>query len=349
MVLDPFREVGVAVLSATAAEVGLDPGMVRGAHRRHRPVGNDATVGEHGDAVAGGGEGFEIVGHHEDGETQCLLQRADEPVEVAGGDGVEAGGRLIEEDDLRVERQGAGERDALDHAAGKLGRKFRRVVGIEANHLQLHDGKIGHQTIGEAKVLAHGKLDVLAHAQRREQRALLEEDAPTAFHRLPFAVAGRVRVDAENADGAGFLRHEAEPGAQQHRFAGTGAANDPQNLAGTDIERQAVEHALVTEADGEIMDIDDGCGGHGSHQPIEAKKMAKTPSSTITRKIDLTTDAVVWMPSDSALPWTFSPSEDATMPMTSAITGALIMPIQKSWIETASRSRDRKMCGLMPP
>ncbi len=39
-----------------------------------------------------------------------------------------------------------------------------------------------------------------------------------------------------------------------------------------------------------------------AHIPIEAKKMANRPSSTITRKIDSTTDAVVCRPSDSALP-----------------------------------------------
>ena len=41
--------------------------------------------------------------------------------------------------------------------------------------------------------------------------------------------------------------------------------------------------------------------------PIDAKKIANKPSRTITRKIDFTTEAVVWRPSDSALPLTRSP------------------------------------------
>ena len=36
--------------------------------------------------------------------------------------------------------------------------------------------------------------------------------------------------------------------------------------------------------------------------PIDAKNMANAPSTTMTRKIDLTTDSVVLVPSDSALP-----------------------------------------------
>ncbi len=46
----------------------------------------------------------------------------------------------------------------------------------------------------------------------------------------------------------------------------------------------------------------------------------------ITTKIDFTTDAVTCWPSDSALPPTFKPSTAATIPMISAMNGALIMP-----------------------
>src|ERR1700730_5008080 len=63
--------------------------------------------------------------------------------------------------------------------------------------------------------------------------------------------------------------------------------------------------------------------------PNEAKKTAATPSRTITKKIALTTDTVVCRPSDSALPLTWRPSTLATMPITSAINGALLIPTMK--------------------
>src|SRR5947209_6458768 len=66
-----------------------------------------------------------------------------------------------------------------------------------------------------------------------------------------------------------------------------------------------------------------------SHMPIEEKKMANRPSTTITRKIDFTTEVVVCRPSDSALPWTRRPSAQATTPIISAMNGALIMPTSK--------------------
>ena len=53
------------------------------------------------------------------------------------------------------------------------------------------------------------------------------------------------------------------------------------------------------------------------------------PSTTITMKIDFTTDAVVCVPSDSALPRTAMPSVQAISAMISAMNGALMRPLQK--------------------
>ena len=69
--------------------------------------------------------------------------------------------------------------------------------------------------------------------------------------------------------------------------------------------------------------------------------MANSPSSTITRKIDSTTDFVVWRPSDSALPFTRSHSAQATTPITKPMNGALIMPTLKCVSEIASVRRER--------
>ena len=56
--------------------------------------------------------------------------------------------------------------------------------------------------------------------------------------------------------------------------------------------------------------------------------MAKMPSTTITMKIDFTTEAVVCVPSDSALPRTAMPSVQAISAMISAMNGALMRPLQ---------------------
>ena len=62
-----------------------------------------------------------------------------------------------------------------------------------------------------------------------------------------------------------------------------------------------------------------------------------------------TTDDVVCIPRDSALPFTFKPSPQATVPIASAMNGALIMPTSKCVIEIASWRRARYTAGLIPP
>ena len=63
--------------------------------------------------------------------------------------------------------------------------------------------------------------------------------------------------------------------------------------------------------------------------------MANKPSSTITRKIDLTTEAVVWARGLRAA-LHLSLRSTPTTPITSAMNGALIMPTLKCVIEIAS-------------
>ena len=82
------------------------------------------------------------------------------------------------------------------------------------------------------------------------------------------------------------------------------------NLALKD-EREMVEHDMIAKADHKVAGADvRECPARAPRLliPIEAKKMANNPSSTITRKIDLTTEEVVCSPSDFALPFTLRTS-----------------------------------------
>ena len=46
-------------------------------HIRHRADRNDLSVCQRGDAVADGAQAFQVVRHHEHGEPERPLQRAD--------------------------------------------------------------------------------------------------------------------------------------------------------------------------------------------------------------------------------------------------------------------------------
>ena len=63
-----------------------------------------------------------VVGDRDGRGAEALHAVDDQIVDDVGHDRIETGGRLVEEDDLRIGRDGARQADALLHAARKLGR-----------------------------------------------------------------------------------------------------------------------------------------------------------------------------------------------------------------------------------
>src|SRR5688572_612863 len=124
-----------------AAEIALDPRMIEPAHRVEIALDQHAPFADHRDAVDDRGKRVEIVGYHDDCKPQCVSKICNERVEIGRGDRVEAGGRLVEEENFRIERQSAGERRPLDHAAGELGRVFVAIRSLEADQLDLQPRK----------------------------------------------------------------------------------------------------------------------------------------------------------------------------------------------------------------
>src|SRR5581483_6431576 len=93
--------------STFAVEVSPQPGMLRGLHIGHRSCGDYLAVAQNRNPVACRIKAVEVVGYHENGQAQSPLKRADQFVEIAGADRIEAGGRLIQKYQFRIERQRA--------------------------------------------------------------------------------------------------------------------------------------------------------------------------------------------------------------------------------------------------
>ena len=106
-----------------------------------------------------------------------------------------------------------------------------------------------------------------------------------------------LRGVAHDGDLAGIVRGEANNGTHQHRFASAGGTDHAQNLAAIDIEIEPIEDEALSECHPDIAGGDDGLGrlvGIWHDQKlIDAKNMAKMPSTIITMNIDFTTDVVV--------------------------------------------------------
>src|SRR5947208_16081991 len=106
------------------------------------------------------------------------------------------------------------------------------------------------------------------------------------------AAADRI---AHHLDLSGLVRNQPDDSSHQHRLAAAGSAHQAQNLALADIDRQMVDHDPPAEADHKLVHTNGELRGHLLHRyiPIDAKNTANNQSTTITRKIDLTTEVVV--------------------------------------------------------
>ena len=173
---------------------------------------------------------------------------------------VEAGGRLVEEEDARAVGEGEGEvepafhpaRVAADLAVGRVG---------EPDPLQQLAAALG--ALGLAEAVQGGlQAHVLAAGQQRVEGGLLQGGADRRAHLRPFGddvVAG----DPGGAGGGG-----EEGGQHQHRrrLAGAVGAEEAVDLALGDLEVDAVDGpGPVLELADEAFDLDAAAAWGLSH------------------------------------------------------------------------------------
>lgn len=212
-------------------------------------VGHHPAVGDHRDPVADRVQRVQVVGDQEHGQPQRFLQGLDQAVEGGRADRVEAGGGFVQEQQWRIQRQRTGQAGALAHAAGQLRGQLVDRIGGQAGQLHFQQRQFVVPALGQlAVVFLQRHLHVLAHGQRGEQGAVLEQHAGVALDVQPALCIVGTRVAAEYFDLPGIGHAQAEDRAHQHRFAGTGAADHAQDFAAAHIQVQVFVHGLAAEA-----------------------------------------------------------------------------------------------------
>src|SRR3954468_2008715 len=113
---------------------------------------DDAAVVQHRYHVADVERAADVVADHHARDAELLARSDDHLVDALGGERVEAGGRLVVEDDLRLPDDGAGQAHPLAHAAGELGREFLlHAEELDDGQLLLH--LLADLILGELGVL----------------------------------------------------------------------------------------------------------------------------------------------------------------------------------------------------
>ena len=258
---------GVAVGAEQALGVGVE-GLAQ------QVVGvvllDDPAGVHHQDAVRQVHDGANVVADEQHREALLLLQLAHPFEDRALHDHVQAGGRLVQQNELRVVDQGEREVHALLHAAGEL-------MGVGADEAVVNQDQVEHllDPLSDLGAASRGvQLDGVAelvldahHWVQRIHRGLEDggEVAPSVRTKLRLAHLGdvhAVEADAPAGDPAGPLGQAQDRGAEGG-LPGAGFADQAHELAGLDGEgdsldgvQRRVEPWLVAHR--EVLDLEEG-------------------------------------------------------------------------------------------
>ena len=216
----------------------------------HRALLDDAALLHHAHEVGGDPHHGEVVRDEQIRQTQIALQVGEQIEDLVLNQHVEGRDRLVQHDDVGLERQGACDRDALPLSAGQLVRVPPGELTRQRHLLEQIEG---------APVLLFARADAV-HVQRLGDQAadaaqrvegtvrVLEDrlHAPTQLeHVRARHRAGRVAVDEDLA-----VRRLLQ--LQQHlrhgRLTGARFADESERLAARNRERHRVDGAEVLMA-----------------------------------------------------------------------------------------------------
>ena len=240
----------------------------------------DPALVHHDDAV-GDLERLLLVVRHEDAREPDLVVEAPQPApQLLAHLRVEGAEGLVEEEDPRLDGEGAGEGHALPLAPGELG---RQAVGepVELDELEelrhlLPDLRLARP--GGPRPHAQPEGDVLEDAHVTEERVVLEDEADAApAHVLPRLVLSL----EEDLPGVGPLEAGDDP--QEARLARARRAEEGHELPRRDVEAHVVHGDEVAEPLGDATDLD----AHAASPARRTRSSAPAgPSSAAAPRLD---------------------------------------------------------------
>ena len=186
------------------------------------------------------------MGDHHVGAAVLGVHFLDQLAQQRGAHRVETGVGLVEQHDLGVEHERAGEPGTLAHPPREL--VGHLLVGVaEADLAQAPVDDLRNLILALLGVLAQREGDVVVEVERAKQRPVLEQHTEL-LAQLEEVVVG------ERGDRLPGDDHVALVGVEQpddvldaHRLAGAGGAEDHRHLAFGDTEVQTAQHAVGAE------------------------------------------------------------------------------------------------------
>src|SRR6516162_5275341 len=155
------------------------------------------------------------MGHHEYRKAQATPQIPNQRVEFSSRYWIEPGGRLVEKDDFRVEREGAREARALAHPPRQLGRVLLACPLGKSHDADLERCDLIHQPHWHLIIFLQRDLDILSYRQRTEKCTILKQHPPTLFDLPVIDITHRQNIVPEHLCAPGDGSVEPDDGPQQ--------------------------------------------------------------------------------------------------------------------------------------
>ena len=248
----PRRDLDGAMLGALFFGQEFDEGGVEAFRSRAllqlvRGAGGDDLAVVHGDQPVEAFGLFHIGGRDHDAHARPALPDAlDQFPELPARQRVDAGGRLVEDQEIRIVDQRAAQTELLLHAAGELargpagkGRHAGRVQQFDDPPLALGRG-LAEQLAEEIEVLRHaeGRIEVLAEALRHVGDAVVAGGS-MRLHR---------HVAAQRLDVALLNLAHAGDQAEQGRLADAVRSDQADHAFGGDLQAHVIQRGAVAVA-----------------------------------------------------------------------------------------------------
>ncbi len=160
---------------------------------------DDAAFAHDGDAVGEPQRLEEIVRDEDDRLLEQGLQPQELVLHLPADQRIERAERLVEEPDVGLDREAAGDADALLHAAGKLARAAR-LAAAEADQLD-HLARPPLALRPRHALDAQRIGDVVEHVQMRQQAEILEHHAHLVAAQLDELLFRELRADPGRRSG----------------------------------------------------------------------------------------------------------------------------------------------------
>ena len=256
------------------------------------------AVGDVQDAV--------VVRHEQHRASTAAREVADELDHLPSGLLVERGGGLVGEHDARITRERAGDGHALPLSAGELiGAPIG--MGLEPDRAQHAEGAFTHLRFGTGVLVHERHLDVAPRGERVEEVVRLEDVAdlpPHGHERRPVRIA---QLSAQHAQAAGLRGAQRPDQREQRRLPRSRGARHDDDLAGSDVEGDALEHRRrprgVRVAD--VFGVDDGLGAHrkmSAGSALSSLRSARAPERQHMAKVSPRTRSASLASSTSGSP-----------------------------------------------